>query len=298
MPSDFTPHLTLVIPVYNGARFLRSSLEQARHWLEAQPYSGELLVVDDGSADETPAILAAFAAAAPDSARCRLTVLRNAGNRGKGFSVRRAFLQAAGEIVVFTDADLTYPIGNVEPLVAALEAGADLAYGSRMHLDSRYVIAPTFFGKLFTRHLMGRTFNLLLRMLVVRGVSDSQAGLKGCRKAAASLLAKRVRLNRFSFDVELFFVARRHGLRLAECPVEFIYRKEPSTVRFVRDSLAMVGDMLKVRWRGWRGVYDRDPDAASLSDLLSGGSGGGGHGVVVPAPGVASARPRTLGKSG
>ncbi len=297
MSTEFTPHLTLVIPVYNGARFLRSSLAQAKTWLEAQPYSGELLVVDDGSADPTASILRAFAEAAPDTARCRLTVLRNARNRGKGFSVRRAFLHAAGEIVVFTDADLTYPIRNVEPLVAALEAGADLAYGSRMHLDSRYVIAPTFFGKLFTRHLMGRTFNLLLRWLVVGGVSDSQAGLKGCRKPAATLLAQRVRLNRFSFDVELFFVARRHGLQLAECPVEFIYRKEPSTVRFVRDSLAMVGDMLKVRWRGWRGVYDRDPDAATLSDLRSGGFGGGVGSELLP-PAVAPARPRTLSKSG
>ena len=83
MPTEFTPHLSLVIPVYNGARFLRSSLEQAKTWLESQPYCGELLVVDDGSADETPAILAAFAAAAPDTARYRLTVLRNVPNRDR-----------------------------------------------------------------------------------------------------------------------------------------------------------------------------------------------------------------------
>lgn len=295
MVAPATPHLTLVIPVYNGARFLRSSLAQAWEWLVARAYASELLVVDDGSTDDTAQILAAFAAEHPDHPHCRLTVLRNVRNRGKGFSVRRAFLHAAGENIVFTDADLTYPIDNVEPLEAALHAGADLAYGSRMHLDSRYVIAPTFFGKLFTRHFMGRTFNLLLRLLVVRGVSDSQAGLKGCRKAAGQLLARRVRLTRFSFDVELFYVARRHGLRLAECPVQFIYRKEPSTVRFVRDSLAMVRDMLKVRWRGWRGVYDRDPDAATLSDLLHGGAASGG---ALPTPAIPAPKPRSLGKSG
>jgi len=184
----------------------------------------------------------------------------------------RAVDLARGEFVVFTDADLTYPVDNCQPLLDALAAGADVVYGSRMHPDSRYVVAPTFFGKLFTRHFMGRTFNLLLRLIVVRGVLDSQAGLKGCRKAAAVQLAHRVRLPRFSFDVELFFVARRLGLSIVECPVQFIYRKEPSTVHFVRDSLAMVRDMLRVRLRGWRRVYDRELDAAALADLEHGGA--------------------------
>jgi len=289
--TEAAPQLTLVIPVYNGARFLADSLQQAWTWLQAQSYDAELLVVDDGSDDATAAILAAFAAAHAGGERCRFTVLRNARNRGKGFSLRRAFLHAAGEFVVFTDADLTYPIDNVAPLVDALQRGADVAYGSRMHPDSRYVVAPTFFGKLFTRHFMGRTFNLLLRALVVGGVRDSQAGLKGFRRAAAVLLAHRVRLARFSFDVELFYVAQRHRLALADCPVRFIYRKEPSTVRFVRDSLAMVRDMLLVRWRGLTGAYDRELGDAELQDLLHGGAEG--------APAAVEARAaRALGKSG
>ena len=287
------PRLTLVIPVYNGARFVASSLQQAWAWLGQQAFASELLVVDDGSADDTGPILAAFAAAHPSDDRRQLSVLRNAHNRGKGFSIRRAFLHARGALIVFTDADLTYPIENVEPIVQALAAGADLAYGCRMHADSRYVVAPTFFGKLFTRHFMGRAFNLLLRLLVVPGVRDSQAGLKGFRKPAATLLAHRVRLSRFSFDVELFFVARRHGLRLCDCPVRFIYRKEPSTVRFVRDSLAMVRDMLAVRWRGLTGAYDRDLDGAVLDDLLHGGV------PATAAPRAVEARSaQPLGKSG
>jgi glycosyltransferase involved in cell wall biosynthesis len=271
MADDDPITLTLVIPVYNGARFLASSLQQAHDWLKERPFGVELLVVDDGSSDGTQAVMDAFVAEHPTS-RCRLTFLRNARNRGKGFSVRRAFLHAAGDLVVFTDADLTYPITNCEPLVDALRAGADLAYGSRMHADSRYVVAPSFFGKLFTRHFMGRTFNLLLRLLVAPGVMDSQAGLKGCRRDAARQLATRVQLPRFSFDVEMFFVAARLGLRIAECPVQFIYRKEPTTVRFVRDSLAMVRDMLRVRWRCLRGVYEREPDPAMVQDLRDGGA--------------------------
>src|SRR5262245_34436346 len=202
------PSLTLVIPVYNGATFLAGSLASAWQWLSAQPRECELLVVDDGSSDATAEVIASFAASVGAPARPLLTVLRNAQNRGKGFSLRRAFLHARGELVAFTDANLTYPLQNVEPIVQALQDGADVAYGSRMHLGSRYVVAPSFFGKLFTRHLMGRVFNLAVRALVVRGIKDTQAGLKGFRQSAARTLAVRVRLDRFSFDVETFFVAR------------------------------------------------------------------------------------------
>jgi len=280
-----------VIPVYNGAAFLRRTLATAWAWLLAQPRQVELLVVDDGSADATAAILAEFAAAAASNERAQFTLLRNADNRGKGFALRRAFLHARGELIVFTDADLTYELDNVVPIVRALERGADVAYGSRTHQDSVYVVAPGFFRKLYTRHFMGRVFNCLVRAIVVRGIRDTQAGLKGFRSAAAQHLAVRVRLCRFSFDVELFFVARRARLRIDECPVRFLYRKEPSTVKFFSDSLAMIADMLRVRWRGLRGVYDREPDAAALADLRHGGA-------VLQEPPLLAARGRAGRQSG
>jgi dolichyl-phosphate beta-glucosyltransferase len=289
--SPKPPSLTVVIPVYNGAAFLAGTLQQAWNWLCSLDRHTELLVVDDGSTDATPQVMAEFAAGHAGSERPALTLLRNQQNRGKGFSVRRGWLCAEGDLVVFTDADLTYPVDNMLPLVQALERGADLAYGSRMHPDSRYVVAPGFFGKLFTRHFMGRVFNLLARLLVVPGVRDSQAGLKGLRAAAARELAGRVQLNRFSFDVEMLFVARRHGMVLRDCPVLFLYRKEPSTVNFVRDSLAMVRDMLRVRWRGLRGVYERAVSPALLAELRHGGS--------APLPEGATGKPgRSLGKIG
>jgi len=265
------PSLTLVIPVYQGGSFLADSLQQAWDWLANQPRATELLVVDDGSRDASAGIVADFAAHHASTPGRVFTALRNAENRGKGFSVCRAFLHAGGDFVVFTDADLTYPLDNAGVLLRALESGADVAYGSRMHAGSRYIVAPSFFGKLFSRHLLGRTFNLLVRMLVVPGVHDTQAGVKGFRKAAAELLAGRIRLSRFSFDVELFAVARWLGLRLADCPVMFVYRKEPSTVHFMRDSLAMLRDMFKVRWRTLRGVYDQQPSASVLQELRDGG---------------------------
>ena len=265
------PSLTLVIPVYQGGSFLADSLQQAWGWLANQPRATELLVVDDGSSDASTGIVADFAAHHASTPGRVFTAIRNAENRGKGFSIRRAFLHAGGDFVVFTDADLTYPLDNVGVLLQALESGADVAYGSRMHAGSRYVVAPSFFGKLFSRHLLGRTFNLLVRLLVVPGIHDTQAGLKGLRKAAAERLAGRIRLSRFSFDVELFAVARQLGLCVADCPVMFVYRKEPTTVRFVRDSLAMMRDMIKVRWRILRGVYDQEPPASVLQELRDGG---------------------------
>lgn len=262
--------LTVILPVYRGASYLQRSLLQAHAWLAQQPQSTELLVIDDGSDDDTPDIIAAFVASVRENDRPKLTVLRNEPNRGKGYALRRAFLHARGDNVVFTDADLTYPIENVAHLVTALDAGADVVIGSRMHPDSRYVVAPSFFGYLFSRHLAGRVFNLLVRTLVVGGVLDSQAGLKGFRREVARSLAPRIRLGRFSFDVELLFIARRLGLRIVDCPVRFIYRKEPSTVHFLRDSLAMVRDIARVRWRGWRGVYDREPTPEAVRALRDG----------------------------
>lgn len=295
MPAT-SPSLTLVIPVYNGAAFLRRTLATAWQWLQQlqadEPMRAvELLVVDDGSSDGTGQVLAEFAAAVATTPLLLLTVLRNAQNRGKGFALRRAFLHARGEHIVFTDADLTYELDNLEPLLRALQAGADVAYGSRMHEASVYVVAPGFFRKLYTRHFMGRVFNLLVRTIVVPGIRDTQAGLKGFTAKAAQHLAGRVQLCRFSFDVELFFVARQAGMRIDECPVRFLYRKEPSTVKFFRDSVAMVVDMLRVRWRGLRGVYVREPSPALLADLRHGGA-------VLPEPAQLQ-RPGKLGqKSG
>lgn len=282
MPTS-KPSLTLVIPVFNGASFLADSLQQAFAWLGRQDRSTELLVVDDGSSDATGAVIAAFAEQVRTAAGPKVTALRNPSNRGKGYSVRRALLHATGELIVFIDADLTYPIENVANLVAVLEArsdgagdgvgagAGDVVIGNRMHADSRYVVAPSFFGKLFSRHFSGRVFNLLVRSLVLPGVFDSQAGLKGFRRAAALALAPRVRLDRFSFDVELLFVARQLGLRIADAPVRFVYRKEPSTVHFVRDSLAMLRDIIKVRWRGFRGLYRAEPTAEAVATLRAGG---------------------------
>lgn len=247
--------LTLILPAYNGAAFLEASLRKAYDWLANQERDTELLVIDDGSSDTTPEILASFESRA--RGRPVFRWLRNDPNQGKGFAVRRAMLEARGDYRVFADSDLTYPIDNVGRIVAALEAGAEVAIASRTHRDSLYVVAPSFFRYLYTRHLLGRFFNLLVRLFIVGGVHDTQAGLKGATRRAAFDLFPRCRLTRFSFDVELLFLARRLGKRIEEVGVTFLYRKEPTTVRFVRDTFRMLFDMARIRWRAFRGRYDR-----------------------------------------
>ena len=265
-------HLSLILPVYNGAAILESTLETAWRWLAQQGYDSEIVVVDDGSSDETPRILERELARRAGSDRVRLRGLRNEPNQGKGAAVRRGMLEAEGAYRLFCDVDLTYPIEDCARVLAALETGADLAIASRMHPESRYVIQADFLRYVYTRHTMGRVFNRLVRLFVVGGVRDTQAGLKGANAEATRELFPVGRMTRFSFDVELLYLAKRRGRRVVEVPVEFLYRKEPSTVHFFRDSFRMVVDMFRIRWRGWRGHYERE--SASNSEAASATSTG------------------------
>ncbi len=251
-----SPSISLVIPAYRSEAFLEGSLERACAWLASKNRRTQLVVVDDGSPDRTWEVLQSFAARNPGGSP-EILAIRNRENRGKGFAVTRGMLEASGDIRIFTDADLTYPIECADRIVESLENGADLAIGSRLHPDSVYEVGAGFLRYIYTRHVSGRIFNLLVRLLVVPGILDTQAGLKGMRAEAAESILPRQRLLGFSFDVELLFLARRQGRRIEQVPVKFLYRKEPSTVRFVQDSFRMVLDMLRIRWRAFRGRYDR-----------------------------------------
>lgn len=243
------PHLSVVVPVWNGAERVASSLCALERVLRQLPRAAELVVVDDGSDDEARGVLSAFAGSTP------LRVLRNDRNRGKGYSVARGMLAAAGELRVFIDADLAYPPEEIETVVDALERGSDIAIACRVLAESRYVMSPVFFPYLFTRHLMSRAFNAVVRQLLVPGVLDSQAGLKGFTRAAAEVVFPRLTIPGFGFDVECLYIAARHGLRVSQVPVTFRYDDEPSTVRFARDGVRMLADIARIRINGWHGRY-------------------------------------------
>src|SRR5438128_10248860 len=211
-----------------------------RAFTAAQPRAAELILVDDASQPPAARLLADFGRAAPG-----VTVLRNDPNRGKGFSVARGMQCAHGSYRVFLDADLAYPVDEITKIVRELETGSDVAIACRVLPESRYLMSPSFFHYLYTRHVMSRVFNRVVRTALLPGILDTQAGLKGFTAPAAELVFPRLTIPGFGFDVEVLYIARKHGLRMKQVAVQYRYDDEPSTVRFAADAAGMVRDLMK-----------------------------------------------------
>lgn len=229
------PALSVVIPAYQEAGRLGATLERIVAYLEPRPGGFEVVVVDDGSRDGT----AEVAAAHPSPA---VRAVRLSENRGKGAAVRRGVAESRGERVLLCDADLSAPIEDLPLLEAALDSGADLALGSRALPSSRLARRQPFY-----RERMGKIFNLLVRLLVVGGYRDTQCGFKLIAGEAARDVCGRMVIDGFAYDVELVWLARRLGYRVAEVGVR--WSDSPgSRVHPVRDSATMLRDLLRMRW--------------------------------------------------
>ena len=242
--------LSIVVPVFNGADTIGDSLDELDDFRRSSHQESELIIVDDGSDADTGDVLSEFAARAPG-----VSLLRNERNRGKGYSVARGLLAARGRYRVFTDADLAYPADQISRVVGVLEAGHDLAVACRVLPDSRYLMSPAFFRYLYTRHVMSRVFNGMVRAALIPDVLDAQAGLKGLTAEAADDLVPRLTIAGFAMDVELLYAAALRGYDVAQVPVFFRYDSEPTTVRFARDTVRMVSDLGRIRWNAFRGRY-------------------------------------------
>ncbi len=249
-PPAAEPRLSVIVPVYNGEDRLPGALAQLAAWLDAQPYTTELVLVDDCSRQPAADVLTAFAASRPGT-----RVIRNERNMGKGAGVARGMRAARGALRVFTDADLAYPPPEIGKIVADLESGADVAIACRVLPASRYLMSPSFFHYLYTRHLMSRTFNLMVRSFLLKDVLDTQAGLKGFTARAAEVVFSRLTIPRFGFDVEALFIAQHHGFAVRQTAVHFRYDEEPTTVNFVRSAMQMALDLLSIRLNQMRGRY-------------------------------------------
>lgn len=241
--------LSIVIPAYNESRRIGATLDAALAYLAGSHTRGEVIVVDDGSRDETAALVARYAETHP-----AVRLLRNGCNRGKGYTVRHGVLEARGEVVLFCDADGSTPMGEASKLLAVIEAGgAEAAIGSRALPKSDLARPQPWF-----RRAMGWGFRNLVRLLVVRGFRDTQCGFKAFRRESAREVFRRQTLDGFAFDVEILFIARRLGYRVVEVPVRWLDSRD-SRVRPGRDAARMLLDLFRIRWRALSGRYGRPP---------------------------------------
>ena len=236
--------LSIVIPAYNEAQRIVPTLRAIHRFLVHGGVPAEILVVDDGSRDETSGVVESLRVEIPN-----LRALQNPGNRGKGFSIRRGFLESAGRRVLLTDADLSTPIEEIDKLDSAMNRGGFAgAIGSRA-VDRSTVELP----QGWLRQTMGKTFNRLVRMLTGLPFKDTQCGFKLFDRAAFDPVFRAARVDRFSYDVEVLILARRRGIAVTEVPV--LWRNSPqSKVGIVRDSARMFWDILCVAARDRLGM--------------------------------------------
>ncbi len=238
------PELSVIIPAYNEERRLPAYLDRVLAYLEKQSFPFEVVIVDDGSLDDTAAIVEDFAAR-----NHHVRLVRHTGNRGKGQAVKTGMLAASGELRLFADADGATPIAEVERLRNAIESGADVAVGSRALRDEALVVRTR-----LHRKFIGTVFNFIVRALTVKGINDTQCGFKLFTEKAANTIFPLQRIEDFGFDVELLYICRKKGLHIAEVPVN--WTDIPGTkVKLVRDSLRMLKDVMKIRLNDWRGGY-------------------------------------------
>jgi glycosyltransferase involved in cell wall biosynthesis len=234
--------LSIVIPAYNEERRLPDAIRKVTGFLDSQPIHAEVLVVENGSHDRTGAIADAAADADPRFRALHVSL------PGKGRAVRTGMLEGRGRVVVFCDADFSMPVDEICLLYRAVRDGADVAIGSREVSGARRI------GEPWRRHLMGRVFNLLVRILAVPRLEDTQCGFKAFRREVAQDLFRRQIIDGWAFDVEVLFIAFRRGYRVQEVPITWVYDAS-SRVNPLRDTIGMLRELLVVRWNAWKGQY-------------------------------------------
>jgi glycosyltransferase involved in cell wall biosynthesis len=237
---------SIIIPAYNESQRISASLDKILAYIAEQQWGAEVIVVNDGSRDNTAEIVREYAKRHP-----MVRLIENPGNRGKGYTVRNGMLQAHGDILLFTDADLSSPIEESKKLFAALDRGADVTFGSRwLQAELQTERQPLY------RQVFGRIFNLLLRIILGLKYKDTQCGFKAFTRKAAHQIFPRQTIDRWGFDPEILFLAEKFGFKVAEVPVEWAH-DDRSKINPVTDGFRMFTEMLRVRWASMTGKYDR-----------------------------------------
>lgn len=250
------PELSIVIPAYNESARIEHALDRVMSCVAEQGWNAEVLVVDDGSSDNTAAIVQRWMQGYP-----RLHLIQNPGNRGKGYSVRNGLLQAAGDIVMFTDADLSAPMEEAERLIAAIHDGADVAIGSRWLDRARQTIHQPLYRQFF-----GRCFNWITRTVMGLPFKDTQCGFKAFKRPVAQVIFRLQTIERWGFDPEILFIAQKLGYEIREVPVTWGH-DERSRISYLKDGLKMLQDMARIRSNSLAGRYDKA--IAAMRDTTS-----------------------------
>ena len=239
------PSLSIVIPAYNEGARIEHALDRVLSCVAERNWNAEVLVVDDGSSDSTADIVRRWMQTHPN-----LHLIHNDGNRGKGFSVRNGILQSTGQVVLFTDADLSSPIEEAERLFAALDSGADVAIGSRWLDKQRQTIHQPLYRRFF-----GRCFNWVTRKIMGLPYKDTQCGFKAFKREPAQVIFRLQTIERWGFDPEILFIARKLGYRIDEVPVTWGH-DERSRISYLKDGMQMLKEMYQIRKNSLRGRYD------------------------------------------
>jgi len=274
--SNFGPKYSIVIPAYNEYVRLPLTLASVVSCIHTRGWDAEIIVVNDGSTDGTADVVHKFAnntpgvrsieerlivdrpiQAAPDERRpVELRLLENPGNRGKGYSVRAGMLAARGEVVLFTDADLSAPIEEAERLFDAIRQGADIAIGSRWLQSDRQTQRQPLYRQFF-----GRCFNAVTRAVMNLPFADTQCGLKAFSRGAAQTVFQLQTIKHWGFDPEILFIAIQHGYWVIEVPVTWAH-DERTRMSYLKDGFMMLQELAIIRWNAFRGRYDRPVEAA------------------------------------
>lgn len=246
------PHLSVIIPAYNEEpNFKRGTIDEVPKYLEKQDYSYEVLIVDDGSEDDTAKLGEEFA-----KKHKNIRVIKNP-HQGKAETVKTGVEKTNGELILFTDFDQATPLSEIEKLLPYFPE-YDIVIGSRQLAGAKREKEP------FYRHLMGLVFNLIVQFIAVRGIWDTQAGFKCFKGTVAKELFAKLKVYGkgkqvkgalvTAFDVELLFIAKKHGYKIKEVPIVW-HHVATSRVSPIKDSLRMLRDVIKIRLNDFRGVY-------------------------------------------
>jgi glycosyltransferase involved in cell wall biosynthesis len=241
-----SPRYSIVIPAFNESGRIPATLESILACIRSRGWQAEVIVVNDGSTDSTAQVVREVARRAPE-----VRLVENPGNHGKGYSVRNGMMQAQGDVVMFTDSDLSAPIEEAELLFDAIQKGADIAIGSRWLERGRQTHRQPLYRQIF-----GRCFNGVTRMVMRLPFADTQCGFKAFTRSAAQTVFQLQTIERWGFDPEILFIALKRGFHVVEVPVSWAH-DERTRMSYLKDGMKMLEELLIIRWNALLGRYNR-----------------------------------------